>query len=254
MIVCWRTGPILLGGAVQGLELPKRDFPLQDPCWVRPACNDQDVVGPFFFAPPPPKKKCRNRFQPRPHGLFTRALHASNVSAGRRGARSPHCGPTRTTTSAGGCALLPPTNGWPRSGPTRASAGPILPYAMHMAGPPRKSVWPAHGHRRTYGCTHFIIGPRHGPACTNHPLSGDDFYGPYQAQGLWPKRTNASGTAIGKTGFLPSKSSFYTKGRGATWDSRKHWAEARGGCIVKGKLKKRQPVPARCCGPGREIP
>ena len=53
-----------------------------------------------------------------------------------------------------------------------------LPYAMHMAGP-REALQ----HmiiRRNYGCTHFIIG-RDMAGCKSS-LTGDDFYGPYDAQ------------------------------------------------------------------------
>ena len=49
---------------------------------------------------------------------------------------------------------------------------------MHMAGP-REALQ----HmiiRRNYGCTHFIIG-RDMAGCKSS-LSGDDFYGPYDAQ------------------------------------------------------------------------
>jgi hypothetical protein len=53
-----------------------------------------------------------------------------------------------------------------------------LPYAMHMAGP-REALQ----HmiiRKNYGCTHFIIG-RDMAGCKSS-LSGEDFYGPYDAQ------------------------------------------------------------------------
>ena len=53
-----------------------------------------------------------------------------------------------------------------------------LPYSMHMAGP-REALQ----HmiiRKNYGCTHFIIG-RDMAGCKSS-ISGDDFYGPYQAQ------------------------------------------------------------------------
>jgi len=54
----------------------------------------------------------------------------------------------------------------------------FLPYSMHMAGP-REALQ----HmiiRRNYGCTHFIIG-RDMAGCKSS-LSGEDFYGPYDAQ------------------------------------------------------------------------
>ena len=53
-----------------------------------------------------------------------------------------------------------------------------LPYSMHMAGP-REAIQ----HmiiRKNYGCTHFIIG-RDMAGCKS-TLSGEDFYGPYDAQ------------------------------------------------------------------------
>ena len=54
----------------------------------------------------------------------------------------------------------------------------ILPLSMRMAGP-REALQ----HmiiRRNYGCTHFIIG-RDMAGCKSN-LSGEDFYGPYEAQ------------------------------------------------------------------------
>lgn len=53
-----------------------------------------------------------------------------------------------------------------------------LPYSMHMAGP-REAIQ----HmiiRKNYGCTHFIIG-RDMAGCKSS-ISGDDFYGAYDAQ------------------------------------------------------------------------
>jgi sulfate adenylyltransferase len=53
-----------------------------------------------------------------------------------------------------------------------------LPYSMHMAGP-REAIQ----HmiiRKNFGCTHFIIG-RDMAGCKSS-LTGDDFYGAYDAQ------------------------------------------------------------------------
>ena len=53
-----------------------------------------------------------------------------------------------------------------------------LPYSMHMAGP-REAIQ----HmiiRKNYGCTHFIIG-RDMAGCKSS-ISGQDFYGAYDAQ------------------------------------------------------------------------
>jgi sulfate adenylyltransferase len=53
-----------------------------------------------------------------------------------------------------------------------------LPYSMHMAGP-REAVHHMMV-RKNYGCTHFIIG-RDMAGCKSS-ISGEDFYGPYDAQ------------------------------------------------------------------------
>jgi sulfate adenylyltransferase len=53
-----------------------------------------------------------------------------------------------------------------------------LPYSMHMAGP-REAIQ----HmimRKNYGCTHFIIG--RDMAGSKSSISGEDFYGAYDAQ------------------------------------------------------------------------
>jgi len=53
-----------------------------------------------------------------------------------------------------------------------------LPYSMHMAGP-REAIQ----HmliRKNYGCTHFIIG--RDMAGSKSVVTGEDFYGPYEAQ------------------------------------------------------------------------
>jgi sulfate adenylyltransferase len=55
-----------------------------------------------------------------------------------------------------------------------------LPYSMHMAGP-REAIQ----HmiiRKNFGATHFIIG-RDMAGCKSN-LTGEDFYGPYDAQNL----------------------------------------------------------------------
>jgi sulfate adenylyltransferase len=53
-----------------------------------------------------------------------------------------------------------------------------LPYSMHMAGP-REAIQ----HmiiRKNFGCTHFIIG--RDMAGSKSSVTGEDFYGPYDAQ------------------------------------------------------------------------
>jgi len=80
-----------------------------------------------------------------------------------------------------------------------------LPYPMHMAGP-REAIQ----HmiiRKNYGCTHFIIG-RDMAGCKS-TLTGQDFYGPYDAQELAEKYQNELGVRV-----VPFKQLVYTKEKG----------------------------------------
>jgi sulfate adenylyltransferase len=157
-----------LGGLVQGLELPKRVFPCKTPAEVRAGLPEGEDVVAF---------QCRNPIHRAHYELFTRALHASNVSENAVVLVHPTCGPTQQDDIPGtvrfqtyerlAAEVENPRIRWA-----------YLPYAMHMAGP-REALQ----HmiiRRNYGCTHFIIG-RDMAGCKSS-LTGEDFYGPYDAQ------------------------------------------------------------------------
>ena len=157
-----------LGGLVQGLELPKRVFPCKTPAEVRAGLPEGEDVVAF---------QCRNPIHRAHYELFTRALHASNVSENAVVLVHPTRGPTQQDDIPGtvrfqtyerlAAEVENPRIRWA-----------YLPYAMHMAGP-REALQ----HmiiRRNYGCTHFIIG-RDMAGCKSS-LTGEDFYGPYDAQ------------------------------------------------------------------------
>ena len=157
-----------LGGSVQGLELPERVFPCKTPADVRAGLPDGEDVVAF---------QCRNPIHRAHYELFTRALHAQNVSENAVVLVHPTCGPTQQDDIPGAVRfqtyerLAAEVN-------NDSIRWAYLPYAMHMAGP-REALQ----HmiiRRNYGCTHFIIG-RDMAGCKSS-LSGDDFYGPYDAQ------------------------------------------------------------------------
>ena len=157
-----------LGGCLQGLALPERVFPCKTPAEVRAGLPEGEDVVAF---------QCRNPIHRAHYELFTRALHAQNVSDNAVVLVHPTCGPTQQDDIPGAVRfqtyerLAAEVN-------NDSIRWAYLPYAMHMAGP-REALQ----HmiiRRNYGCTHFIIG-RDMAGCKSS-LTGDDFYGPYDAQ------------------------------------------------------------------------
>ncbi len=157
-----------LGGLIQGLELPSRVFPCKTPAEVRAGLPEGEDVVAF---------QCRNPIHRAHYELFTRALHASNVSENAVVLVHPTCGPTQQDDIPGAVRFQTYERLAAEVDNARIRWA-YLPYAMHMAGP-REALQ----HmiiRRNYGCTHFIIG-RDMAGCKSS-LSGDDFYGPYDAQ------------------------------------------------------------------------
>ena len=157
-----------LGGSLKGLALPERVFPCKTPAEVRSGLPEGEDVVAF---------QCRNPIHRAHYELFTRALHAQNVSDNAVVLVHPTCGPTQQDDIPGAVRfqtyerLAAEVN-------NDSIRWAYLPYAMHMAGP-REALQ----HmiiRRNYGCTHFIIG-RDMAGCKSS-LTGDDFYGPYDAQ------------------------------------------------------------------------
>ena len=157
-----------LGGKIKGLELPKRIFPCKTPAQVRSELPAGEDVVAF---------QCRNPIHRAHYELFTRALSASNVSKNAVVLVHPTCGPTQQDDIPGEIRfqtyerLAAEVN-------NQMIRWAYLPYSMHMAGP-REALQ----HmiiRRNYGCSHFIIG-RDMAGCKSQ-LTGEDFYGPYDAQ------------------------------------------------------------------------
>jgi len=170
-MVAMERGKYYLGGKIRGLDIPDRVFPCKSPAEVRdmlPSKDGKDVVA----------FQCRNPVHRAHYELFMRALDAPNVNKeGSVVLVHPTCGPTQADDIPGEVRydtyevlkeqLNDDTVQWA-----------YLPYSMHMAGP-REAIQ----HmmiRKNYGCTHFIIG--RDMAGSKSCLSGEDFYGPYDAQ------------------------------------------------------------------------
>jgi sulfate adenylyltransferase len=205
-MIATERGRIYLGGSIQGLELPSRVFPCKTPAEVRTTLPAGQSVVAF---------QCRNPIHRAHYELFTRALDAANVSEQGVVLVHPTCGPTQDDDIAGEVRFQTYERLAAEVNNARIRWA-YLPYSMHMAGP-REALQ----HmiiRKNYGCTHFIIG-RDMAGCKSS-LSGEDFYGPYQAQDF--ARDNAAELGMET---VPSLNLVYTEEEG--YVTAEH-AEARG--------------------------
>uniref|UniRef100_A0A061R5V3 sulfate adenylyltransferase n=1 Tax=Tetraselmis sp. GSL018 TaxID=582737 RepID=A0A061R5V3_9CHLO len=194
-MIAMERGRYYLSGPVQGLQLPTRVFPCATPEEVRSTLPaGKDVVA----------FQCRNPIHRAHYELFTRALDAPNVGEGAVCLVHPTCGPTQQDDIPGIVryrtyeVLKEEVNN-----PQIRWA--YLPYSMHMAGP-REAIQ----HmiiRKNYGCTHFIIG-RDMAGCKSS-ITGDDFYGAYDAQDL----AKATAPELGMQ-TVPSLNITYTSEKG----------------------------------------
>ena len=205
-MIATERGRFYLGGPIEGLELPNRVFPCKSPAEVRATLPaGQDVVA----------FQCRNPIHRAHYELFTRALEATNVSDQGVVLVHPTCGPTQDDDISGAVRFQTYERLAAEVNNPRIRWA-YLPYSMHMAGP-REALQ----HmiiRKNYGCTHFIIG-RDMAGCKSS-ISGDDFYGPYQAQDF--ARDNARELGMET---VPSLNLVYTEEEG--YVTAEH-AEARG--------------------------
>ena len=205
-MIATERGRVYLGGSIQGLELPSRVFPCKTPAEVRATLPAGQSVVAF---------QCRNPIHRAHYELFTRALGAANVSEQGVVLVHPTCGPTQDDDIAGEVRFQTYERLAAEVNNARIRWA-YLPYSMHMAGP-REALQ----HmiiRKNYGCTHFIIG-RDMAGCKSS-LSGEDFYGPYQAQDF--ARDNAAELGMET---VPSLNLVYTEEEG--YVTAEH-AEARG--------------------------
>jgi sulfate adenylyltransferase len=205
-MIASERGRFYLGGRSQGLALPRRVFPCRTPAEVRSTLPSGEDVVAF---------QCRNPIHRAHYELFTRALEATNVSEGGVVLVHPTCGPTQDDDIAGEVRFQTYERLASEVNNPRIRWA-YLPYSMHMAGP-REALQ----HmiiRKNYGCSHFIIG-RDMAGCKSS-LSGDDFYGAYEAQDF--ARDNAPELGMET---VPSLNLVYTEEEG--YVTAEH-AEARG--------------------------
>ena len=171
-MVAMERGRFYIGGPLQGLDTPTRDFPCATPEEVRASLPDNADVVAF---------QCRNPVHRAHYELFTRALDAPNVGDDAVVLVHPTCGPTQEDDIPGNVrhktyeVLIEEPKETPSGKRTQWA---YLPYSMHMAGP-REAIQ----HmliRKNFGCTHFIIG--RDMAGSKSSVDGEDFYGAFEAQ------------------------------------------------------------------------
>merc|ERR1711871_697658 len=196
LMVATQRGKYYMGGKVTGLNLPIRDFVCATPKEVRsmlPA--DKDVVA----------FQCRNPIHRAHYELFTRALDSPEVDTENAVVLvHPTCGPTQADDIPGTVRYKTyevlkdqvnnPKINWA-----------YLPYSMHMAGP-REAIQHAMI-RKNYGCTAFIVG--RDMAGSKSSVTGDDFYGAYDAQDLLKSKASELGVKA-----VPSLNLVYTEEEG----------------------------------------
>jgi sulfate adenylyltransferase len=197
LMVATERGRFYMGGKVTGLNLPVRPFPCKTPQEVRAGLpDDKDVVA----------FQCRNPVHRAHYELFTRALDDPLIGEGGIVLVHPTCGPTQADDISGETRfktyeVLKEETANPRV------QWEYLPYSMHMAGP-REAIQ----HmiiRKNFGCTHFIIG--RDMAGSKSSVTGDDFYGAYEAQEI----ATANAEKLGVTP-VPSLNLVYTEEAGYT--------------------------------------
>jgi len=192
-----RSGPVYLGGRVEGVELPPHyDFASlrHTPAQLRAQFAREGWTRVVAF-------QTRNPMHRAHYELAVRAAQETGahllihpvVGATKPGDVDHY---TRVRCYRAVLDRCPP-------GLARLS---LLPLAMRMAGP-REAVWHAII-RKNFGCTHFIVGRDHaGPGAD---AAGRPFYGPYEAQELLLRH----GTELGITP-VPFQAMAYVRERDA---------------------------------------
>ena len=189
-----------LGGKLTGLNKPKRIFPCATPKEVRETLKAHDHVVAF---------QCRNPLHQAHYNLAIRSLDADNVDNKSAVVLiNPTCGPTQEDDISGEVryhtyvVLEKELN---QKMPGNKVRWAYLPYSMLMAGP-REALQ----HmliRKNFGCTHFVVG--RDMAGSKSSITGEDYYGPYDAQDFAKKVSQELGVQT-----VPSLNLVYTKEQG----------------------------------------
>jgi sulfate adenylyltransferase len=227
-MISMERGNIYLGGKVEVLALPKREYPAATPAEVRATLpKGKDVVA----------FQCRNPIHRAHYELFVRSLDAPNVGEGAVVLVHPTMGPTQEDDISG-LIRYETYKVLKEETKNESVRWAYLPYSMHMAGP-REAIQ----HmiiRKNYGCTHFIIG-RDMAGCKSS-VTGEDFYGAFDAQDT----ANANAAELGMQ-TVPSRMVVYTEEEGYVYkeeaDERKLTVKTLSGTKFRAALRNKEEIP-----------
>jgi len=198
------SGKKYLGGSVTGLQTPTRNWVAKTPREVREELGVE--VTNAGHVPPVVAFQCRNPIHRAHYELVRAALNDPTLPFSRV-LIHPTCGPTQPGD----------IDGETRIKTYEALAEEVsednvtwayLPYSMKMAGP-REAIQ----HmiiRKNFGATHFIVG--RDMAGTKSTLTGEDFYGEFEAQEFAKDHADELGIQVlayenivhtAERGFLP---------------------------------------------------
>jgi sulfate adenylyltransferase len=174
-------GAMYLGGKLHGLSSPKFPYPVKTPTEVRATLpGDKPVVA---FQNRNPIHKAHFELLKCAQADVTDSILLVH----------PTCGPTQPGDIDGVVRIKT----YEALAAETKDEFPMfrwayLPYSMKMAGP-REAIQ----HmmiRKNFGATHFIIG--RDMAGTKSTITGDDFYGPYDAQEIGKKHSEELGVTV----------------------------------------------------------
>ena len=192
-MIAMERGPKYISGQITGLKIPTREFPCATPLEVR-ASLPQDGRSVIAF-------QCRNPIHRAHYELFMRSLDDERVTDDAVVLVHPTCGPTQEDDIPGNVRYQTYLALQEQLNDDRVNWA-YLPYNMKMCGP-REALM----HmiiRKNYGCNAFIVG--RDMAGSKSSITGEDFYGAYDAQDIAIKYQDELGVMA-----VPSLNLVYTE-------------------------------------------
>ncbi len=167
--VAMERGNKYVSGSIQGIEMPKRDYPCPTPAQVR-AKLPEDAESVLVF-------QIRNPIHLAHYNVMMRSFQDESVGKNAVMLVHPTVGPTQEDDIPGSVRVHTYEHLEKELSDDRLIWA-NFPYSMYLGGD-REAVFHAFM-RRNFGATHFCVG--RDMAGSKSSVTGEDFYGPYAAQ------------------------------------------------------------------------